>query len=76
MELYGILVDLSPTFYCLLKPLFLYGSMILLSYISTILLICTTVFYVWWLCIVINISVQYNGGFLPDISLLTQGYHH
>ena len=22
----------------------------------------------------INISVQYNGGFLPDIILLTQGY--
>ena len=30
-------------------------------------------FYVWWLCMVINISVQYNGGFLPDIILLTQG---
>ena len=25
---------------------------------------------------VINISVQYNGGFLPDIILLTQGYYH
>ena len=25
---------------------------------------------------VINISVQYNGGFLPDIILLTQGYLH
>ena len=25
---------------------------------------------------VINISVQYNGGFLPDITLLTQGYLH
>ena len=25
---------------------------------------------------VINISVQYNGGFLPDITLLTQGYYH
>ena len=23
---------------------------------------------------VINISVQFNGGFLPDILLLTQGY--
>ena len=29
-----------------------------------------------WLCMVINISVQYNGGFLPDIILLTQGYYH
>ena len=25
---------------------------------------------------VINISVQYNGGFLPDIILLTQGYSY
>ena len=25
---------------------------------------------------VINISVQYNGGFLLDIILLTQGYYH
>ena len=27
-------------------------------------------------CMVINICVQYNGGFLPDIILLTQGYYH
>ena len=32
--------------------------------------------YDWWLCMVISISVQYNGGFLPDIILLTQGYYH
>ena len=25
---------------------------------------------------VISRSVQYNGGFLPDIILLTQGYYH
>ena len=25
---------------------------------------------------VINISVQYNGEFLPDVILLTQGYYH
>ena len=25
---------------------------------------------------VINISVQYNGGLLPDFILLTHGYHH
>ena len=24
----------------------------------------------------INISVQYNGGFIPDIILLTQGHYH
>ena len=25
---------------------------------------------------VVNISVQYNGGLLPDIILLTQSYYH
>ena len=24
----------------------------------------------------VNLSVQYNGGLLPDIMLLTQGYYH
>ena len=24
----------------------------------------------------INVSVRYNGGLLPDIMLLTQGYYH
>ena len=24
----------------------------------------------------INVSVQYNGGSLPDIIMLTQGYYH
>ena len=24
----------------------------------------------------VNVSVQYNGGLLPDIILLTQGYFH
>ena len=45
---------------------------------STILVTCITVVilgYDWWLCMVINISVQYNGGLLPDIILLTQGYY-
>ena len=32
--------------------------------------------YVGWLCMMINISVQYNGGFLPDIILSIQGYYH
>ena len=31
--------------------------------------------YVRWLCMAINISVQYNGGLLPDIVLLPQGYY-
>ena len=62
------------------EPLFLYGSMALLSYIISIpldyVLQCLMFCYVWWLCMVIDISVQYNGGFLPDIILLTQGYYH
>ena len=72
--LYSILL-----FYCLPKPLFLYGSMILLSTLVLSSYLCTTVVmldYDRWLCMVINISVQYNGGFLPDIILLTQGYYH
>ena len=33
--------------------------------------------YDWCPCMAINISAQYNGGFLPDITLLTQdNYHH
>ena len=47
--------------------------------ISTILLQRTTVVmsgYDWWLCMGINTSVQYNGGFLPGIILLAQGYYH
>ena len=48
--------------------------------IMTIILtiLCTTVFmfcYDWWLCMVINISVQNNSGFLSDIILSTQGYY-
>ena len=43
-----------------------------LNYVLQYLLFC----YVWWLCMVMNISVQYNGGPLPDIILLTQGYYH
>ena len=27
-------------------------------------------------CVAINVSVQYNGGLLPDIILLTQCYFH
>ena len=44
-----------------------------------IVVLCTTLSlfcFVWWPCMVINVSVQYNGGLLPDIKLLTQGYYH
>ena len=32
--------------------------------------------FVWCPCMAINVSEQYNGGLLPDIILLTQGYYH
>ena len=43
--------------------------------------LCTTVlsfvFHVWWPGMAINVvSVQYNGGFLPEIIMLTQVYYH
>ena len=32
--------------------------------------------FCWCPCMAINVSVQYDGGFLPDIILLTQCYLH
>ena len=32
--------------------------------------------FIWCPCMAINVSVQYNGGLLPDIILLTQCYYH
>ena len=32
--------------------------------------------FCWCPCMAINVSVQYDGGFLPDIILLTQWYYH
>ena len=65
MVLYSILVDFSPTFYCFPKSLFLYGSMALLSYFSTFLLTMyysvLRFYYIWWLCMMINISVHPSG---------------
>ena len=46
---------------------------------------CDAVYYIvsvlfllffWCSCMAINVSVQYNGGLLPDIILLTQSYFH
>ena len=54
-----------------------------LMYITTTM--CDGVYYIvsglfsmffWCLCMAINVSVQYNGGLLPDIILLTQCYLH
>ena len=32
--------------------------------------------FFWCPCMAINVSVQHNGGCLPDIILSTQGYYH
>ena len=32
--------------------------------------------FCWCPCMAINVSVQYDGGFLPNIILLTQCYYH
>ena len=32
--------------------------------------------FVWYPCMMINVSVKYNGGLLPDIITLTQCYYH
>ena len=37
---------------------------------------CFSFVFVWSPCMAINVSVQYNGGLLPDIILLTQCYYH
>ena len=46
-----------------------------------LVVVCTTMFlfvlkFFWCPCMAINVSVQYNGGLLPDIILLTQCYYH
>ena len=52
---------------------------------SVLLLPCVMVYYIvsvlfllffWCPCMTINVSVQYNGGLLPDIILLTRCYYH
>ena len=50
---------------------------------SILLLLCLMMYcnilsslFFWCPCMVINVSVQYNGGLLTDIILLTQCYHH
>ena len=53
-----LLVDLSPTFYCLPKPLLVYGSMLLISTLipSSYSIIVVMLGYDWGLRMVINIT--------------------
>ena len=46
-----------------------------LLYIGFCTLVLWLLFF-WYPCMAINVSVQYNGGLLPDIILLTQCYYH
>ena len=52
---------------------------------NILLLPCVMVYYIvsglfllffWCPCMAINVNVQYNGGLLPDIKLLTECYFH
>ena len=72
MVVYSIL-QFFAIFYCLPKPLLVYGSMLLLStlILSSYSVIVVMLGYDWGLRMVINISVQYNVAFLPDIILWT-----
>ena len=51
--------------------LLLYIIINLLNYV----LHCFCFVFVWCPYMTINVSVQHNGGFLPDIILLTQSYY-
>ena len=44
----------------------------MMYYISSVLFLR----FVWCPCMAINVSVRYNGGFPPDIILLTKFYYH
>ena len=68
--MYILLLSQAPIHVCL------DGTIIDSSTILVTMYYCVVMLgYDWWLCMVINISVQYNGGLLPDIILLTQGYY-
>ena len=57
-------------------PVCLDGTIIGSSTILVTMYYCVVMLgYDWWLCMVINISVQYNAELLPDIILLTQCYY-
>ena len=77
MELYSILSGFLPDILLFTQAPILVWSVGTIIDISTILL---TMYYsvhvLLSLMALHGISVQYNGGFLPDIILLIQGYYH
>ena len=56
----------------------LYNSILLLHCLMMVYYIVSGLFllFFWRPCMASNVSVQYNGGFLHDIILLTQCYYH
>ena len=54
------------------------SSILLLPYVMMVYYIVSHLFLLFFRCpcMAINVSVQYNGGLLPDIILLTQCYFH
>ena len=55
----------------------LYNSILLLHCLMVYYIVSGFVFTVFLVSrMASNVSVQYNGGFLPDIMLLTQCYYH
>ena len=61
--------DLSHS---LCNSILLLSSCLIVYYIISVLFLL----FFWCPCMAINVSVQYNGGLLPDIILLTQCYYH
>ena len=54
-----------------------HGTFIAYNYYSfNYVLHCLLSCFVSWPCMAIKCSVQYGGGLLPDLILLTQGYYH
>ena len=66
---------MSP-YFCIVRCHYYRILLLLLSYPLNYVLQRLLFCYVWWLCMAINISVQHNGGLLPDIILLIQGYYY
>ena len=70
-HLYRITVGFSPTFIVdPSPPIFVRFDGAIIAYyyyVFNYVLHCLLFCYVWWLCIAINVSVQYNGGLLSDI---------
>ena len=59
--------------YSLCNSILLLLSCLMVYYIVSVLFLL----FFWCPCMAINVvSVQYNGGLLPDIILLTQCYYH